>query len=213
MRGSPKQPGSLTQWEAELAGSFHGNNPSAHWPALDRISYYFACMISSPSSPAYSFSRYPDFLPLPLDAEPAQQEVLAGTNAIRASMGAAPRSLSEVLCRAAMIVRTTEMALDSEITHTRPNGAHWSTVLQGYASATAKNTAVPTTNLAIVGPTAVEMRKNSPGHHRQHDPAGLHTGRLWLRTREERRAVLLPADLELTADRRRNFLSARHDAD
>lgn len=59
------------------------------------------------------------------------QEVLRLVNEIRAEVGVAPLTLDMTLCKAASM-RALEMDYNNEISHTRPNGTEWYTVLDFY---------------------------------------------------------------------------------
>lgn len=109
---------------------------------------------------------YPGFLPLPADNDPLRQETLDLTNEIRAAAGKSALVRSAELDRAAM-VRAVEMAAADEMSHTRPDGSDFSTVLDGYYGyAYGENIIMPGVEDPADAPaSAVDWWKNSPPHY------------------------------------------------
>lgn len=91
------------------------------------------------------------------------QEVLRLVNEIRAEVGVAPLTLDMTLCKAASM-RALEMDYNNIMSHTRPDGSDWWTVLEFYEApygTCGENVAAGYRSPA----TVVEGWKNSPGHY------------------------------------------------
>lgn len=91
------------------------------------------------------------------------QEVLRLVNEIRAEAGVQPLTLDTTLCRAASM-RAVEMDYNNIMSHTRPDGSDWWTVLDSYGASygtCGENVAAGYRTPASV----VTGWKNSPGHY------------------------------------------------
>lgn len=91
------------------------------------------------------------------------QEVLRLVNEIRAEAGVQPLTLDMTLCRAASM-RAVEMDYNNIMSHTRPDGSDWWTVLDSYGASygtCGENVAAGYRTPASV----VTGWKNSPGHY------------------------------------------------
>ena len=145
-----------------LAASVLAEGSLTEWMPTTQVSYYVPNGAGSTFEPYHHY----EYLPVPEDVAPMQKAVLDGTNAIRRDAGASELERSKILNQAAM-VRATEMALADDLSHTRPDGSEWRTVIRGYATGFGENIIQLGSGLdtAAAASAAVSGWRNSAGHY------------------------------------------------